>query len=335
QALGDTLGTTVQSLAGDVVSPVLSEVGGLTQSLGDTLGTTVQSLAGDVVAPILSDIGLVLDPGEVLGDLGNGALSSLTAPLGDAGQIVQSLAADVAGPLASDVGGLVQPVGDVLGQLANIGLSLDADGTLGSLGHSLSGLLGDATDTAQASGLPDVSGPALTAPIGDILASAPTVADLAQPVGDIAASALPQVSSLLGGLDGLGESTGIQLDAGQADSLSSIGGSLTGALDDIVGSGGSLALNPPVLGSATIDDLFNSAGYTNYNLSLQAESPGTTGQLPGPVIADATTLLDQILGEPDHTDTSISSHDTQQQTQLVSLPSAIEDLLTRGHGDLL
>jgi hypothetical protein len=410
--LTDTLGgvgDTVQTIVTDTVAPVLSEVGGLAQSLGDTLGNTVQSLATDTVAPILADagglvqslgdglghladIGLVLDPGQVLGDLGNGLTQTadlitqlpLTAPLADAGQIVQSLATDIAGPLVSDIAGLAQPLGDTLGNLADIGISLDVGSTLDALGHGVSELLSDSTSRAQPSlvptlaGLLDTAEPALTAPVGDILAPITSVvADLADPAGNPAAPA--QITAVLDSVDGLGQSatqsvlanlgqvTGDLLGAAHgdvdsgstmtiatllndvgdaiepvvasvnpADTASLVGDSLADGMDGILGSGGSLALNPPVLGNATIDDLFNTGGYTNYNLSLQVALPETTNLLPGAgaVAADSASLLDHLLGDIDHADAVVGGHESSH-TQIVGLPSAIEDLLTRGHGDLL
>jgi hypothetical protein len=303
------VGETLQSLVTDGAGVLVSEIGGLAQPLGDTLGQ-------------LADVGLSLDADGTLGSLGHGisdllgdTAGSVQAPMaGMLDATVQTLTApvgNVLAPVLADASDLVEPVGDVAAQaLPQVSALLDGvDGLAQNAGQSI---LAD-------SGLDG------TQNLGGLLGAAHAGADTGNPI---------TISALL---DGVGDAIEpVVSTVNSADMASSLQGSLTGVLDGILASGGSLALNPPVLGNAAIDDLFNTGGYTNYNLSFQTEVQDTINPLPGvgSVGTDTASLLDQILGQPNHVDPSAGGHETSH-TQIVGLPSAIEDLLTRGHGDLL
>jgi hypothetical protein len=206
--------------------------------------------------------------------------------------------------------------------------------------------------------LPDTTLPPLGGPVGDVLTpilnQVPpilgAVGDVLEPilhglpqlvgaVGETLEPILHDLSPVFGGVAGVVDSVAETLIAPVVNDLTQPVASLLGAIAaNVVHSSvpialksGSIDFDHSVSTGGILTDLFSGGQYTHYNLALHSDAPSPIGNSASiGAGSKLLSLVDHVVfaGGDDH-----GSQNDHGQSQSVTLPSHIDDLVLRGLGD--
>ena len=281
---------------------------------GPDLDGGAPGASGEVHVPSTgpADVGPVIGP--VLGSVGD--------VVGDVVQVVDTVLEQVIAPVLGSVGDVlgdvVHALDPVLEQVVAPVLGIAGD-VLGDVVHMLDPVL------------EQVVAPVLGT-AGDVLGDVVHVLDplVEQVVAPVLGIAGDVVGDVVHALDPVIE----QVAAPVADVLSGPLGSLLGLDSDggspiilasVVASSGSIDFEAgPAAGSLALDDLFSGGGYSDYNLTLQAEVSVGAHPAPGGILPDLDIAaeLNALIGGNGPTE---NGPDAQGNAHHIGLPSLLGD----------
>ena len=323
--VGDVVGDVVQvvdAVLEQVIAPVL---GGVADVLGDVvhaLDPVLEQVVAPVlggVADVLGDVVHALDP--VLEQVVAPVLGGVADVLGDVVHVLDPVLEQVVAPV---LGGVGDVLGDVVHALDPV-LEQVVAPVLGGVGD----VLGDVVHALDPV-LEQVVAPVLGG-VGDVLGDVVQVLD---PVLEqVVAPALGIAGDVAGDVVQVLDPVVEQVAAPVADILGGPLASLLGLGSDggapiivaaVVASSGSIDFEAgPTAGSLPLDDLFSAGGYSDYNLTLQADASVGANAASGGILPaiDIAAELSALTGNGP----TESEHGAQGNAHHIGLPSLLGD----------